>query len=98
MGISGVSPHRRLAPKATCPGCKRPAALLKSGRCVYCGADLGTQAQTLAPASKLPAELLIALEPRPKTVSSGSVWFRRIIALGGAGLITALVMGPCMKA
>lgn len=85
-------------PKATCPGCKRPVALLKSGRCVYCGADLGGPAQALAPASKLPAELLIALEPRPKAASSGSIWFRRILALGGAVLLTALVMGPCMKA
>jgi hypothetical protein len=85
-------------PKATCPGCKRPVALLKSARCVYCGTALGGQGAAPAPASKLPAEVLIALEPRQRDTARGSVWFRRILALAGAGLLTALVMGPCMKA
>ncbi|MGH7731058.1 MAG: hypothetical protein ACRENJ_07395 [Candidatus Eiseniibacteriota bacterium] len=42
--------------------------------------------------------MLIALEPREHGTSTGSVWLRRVVALGGAALLTALVMGPCMKA
>ena len=97
MGISGVAPRPKPVPKATCPGCRRPVALLKSDRCVYCGATTGS-ATVAAPASKLPAELLIALEPRANAVSTRSIWLRRVLALGGAGLLTALIMGPCMKA
>jgi hypothetical protein len=51
-----------------------------------------------AQASRQRAEALLALEPRPRSVATGSLWLRRVIALGVAGLLTALVMGPCMKA
>ena len=84
-------------PKATCPGCRRPVALLKSARCVYCGTALGGPSVPAGPASKLPAEALIALEPRARSDSTGSLWLRRVLALGVAGLLTALVMGPCMR-
>jgi len=98
MGISGVSSHLKPVPKATCPGCRRPVALLKSDRCVYCGTAIGGPPSPAAPGSRLPAEALIALEPRARTVSSGKVWLRRVLALGGAGLLVALVIGLCMKA
>jgi hypothetical protein len=97
MGISGVAPRPKPVPKATCPGCQRPVALLKSDRCLYCGASTGGAAVAAAPTSKLPAELLIALEPRASTVTTRTIWLRRVFALGGAGLLTALVMGPCMR-
>jgi hypothetical protein len=71
--------------------------VLRSGRCVYCGAETGPAGTVAAGGSKLPPEALIALEPRAHEVSSRSVWLRRVIALGGAGLIVALVMGPCMR-
>ncbi len=98
MGISGVSPHRRPVAKATCPGCRRPVALLKSDRCVYCGTAVGGPSTPALRATKLPAELLIALEPRASAITSRSMWLRRFIALGGAGLLIALIMGPCMRA
>ncbi len=108
MGIRGFGPRPRPAPKATCAGCGRPVALLRSERCVYCGAATGDRvappvaavaggAATPVPVSKLPPELLIALEPRPSPVTTRGMWLRRILALGGAGILTALVMGPCMR-
>jgi hypothetical protein len=97
MGISGVSPAPKPVPKATCPGCRRPIVLLKSDRCLYCGAATGQPAAAFTPASRLPAEALIALEPRPVDVSASSKWLRRGIALGFAGLLTAIVVLLCMK-
>ena len=102
MGIRGVSPLPKPVPRAICPGCRRPVALLRSERCVYCGAPTGGGGALAAPsagvpASKLPAQLLIALEPRASAISTRSIWLRRVLALGAAGLLTALVMGPCMR-
>lgn len=97
VGIRGVTSSPRPAPKATCPRCGRPVALLRSARCVYCGAETGTPEAVAASGPRLPPEALIALEPRAHEVSSRSVWLRRVIALGGAGLVVALVMGPCMR-
>lgn len=97
MGISGVSPAPRPVPKATCPGCRRPIVLLKSDRCLYCGAATGKPAMAAAPASRLPAEALIALEPRERSLSSGSKWLRRGIALVIAGLVTAIVTALSMR-
>src|SRR5206468_9322321 len=38
MGIKGITPPPGPTPKALCPSCHRPVALLKAGKCVYCGA------------------------------------------------------------
>jgi hypothetical protein len=97
MGISGVSPAPKPVPKAICPGCRRPIVLLKSDRCLYCGAATGKPAPPAAPASRLPADALIALEPRQREAGTGSKWLRRVIALGFAGLLTAIVVLLCMK-
>lgn len=98
MGISGVSKGHKPVPKATCPGCKRPVVLLKSDRCLYCGAATGGPGIEATPASRLPADALIALEPRPVTVSTTSRWLRRGIAFGFAGLLTLVVVLLCMRA
>ena len=92
MGISGVSPAPKPVPKATCPGCRRPIVLLKSDRCLYCGAATGKPAAPATPASRLPADALIALEPRPREVDTGSKWMRRVIAIALAGLLIVIVM------
>ena len=103
MGIRGVAGQPKPVPRATCPGCGRPVALLKSEQCLYCGAPtvavpgLAPSRATESPRAKLPVELLIALEPRKRTVSSRSIWLRRVLALGAAGLLTVLFMGPCMR-
>lgn len=97
MGVSGVSPGHKPVPKAICPGCRRPIVVLKSDRCLYCGRATGNPAAPAAPASRLPADALIALEPRQVTFSATSKWLRRGIALGFAGLLTAIVVLLCMK-
>jgi hypothetical protein len=96
MGIQGVPARIKPAPKASCRRCGRPVAVLKSGRCSYCGV-------VLDPSRPVPAvpehpEALIALDPTARaTTSSGSVWLRRLIALGGVSLLTALFARACMK-
>ena len=79
--------------------------MLKSGHCLYCGTET-PHAAGLArevasrggpSATALPAELLFALEPKASGVSSGSMWLRRVIALGLAALLLALFVGQCMK-
>ena len=96
MGIRGVPASIKPAPKATCPRCGRPVVVLKSGRCSYCGAVLDAS----RPAVEVPAhpEALIALDPHAASGSSPRVvWLRRMIALGGASLLTALFARACMK-
>lgn len=97
MGISGVSAARKPVPKAVCPGCGRPVVMLKSDRCLYCGVETGTAAAPAATASRIPAQALIALEPRARENGTGSRWMRRAVALGIAGLLLALFVGQCMK-
>ena len=97
MGISGVSQGHKPVPKATCPGCRRPIVLLKSDRCLYCGAATGGPGIDATPASRLPADAIIALEPRAVAVSATSKWLSRGIALCCAGLLTAIVVLLCLK-
>jgi len=97
MGIHGIAQPPRPEPKATCPRCRRPVAVLKTGKCSYCQAEIpGSAVQTQVKAA-LPPELLLAFEPRAVTVSTRSKWIRRAIALGVAALLVAGVMALCMK-
>jgi hypothetical protein len=80
----------------TCPTCRRPVAVLRSGLCSYCGAVVGPVDRSAARASSIPPEVLIALEPR--THDSGSKWLRRTVALGAAGVLLAVFIKACMKA
>ena len=82
-------------PKVTCPTCRRPVAVLRSGLCSYCGAVVGPVDRTFARASSIPPEALVALEPRPH--ESGSRWLRRTVALGAAGVLLAVFVRACMK-
>lgn len=96
MGIQGVAASIKPAPKATCPRCRRPVAVLKSGRCSYCGAVF----DAARPAAEVPAhpEVLIALDPQAAGRSSPrAVWLRRLIALGAAFTLTALFARACMR-
>jgi len=84
-------------PKALCASCGRPVALLTAATCVYCGAPQSTPVAGTAPTSKIPAQLLVMLEPRPHERKRGRVWmFRAGAALIGALSMAALV-GPCMR-
>jgi hypothetical protein len=45
----------------------------------------------------LPAEVLLALEPRARSTSRRDVWARRMLSLGALGILVALFTGTCMK-
>jgi hypothetical protein len=84
-------------PKALCASCGRPVALLTAATCVYCGAPQSRHAAPKESASKIPAQMLVMLEPRPHERKRGQVWmFRAGAALIGALSMAALV-GPCMR-
>jgi len=95
VGISGVSPRPKPVPKVTCPTCRRPVAVLRSGLCSYCGAVVGPADRPAARASAIPPAVLIALEPRAH--ESGSKWLSRAIALSAAGVLLAVFIKACMK-
>lgn len=99
MGIHAVSrqPSPTPEPKATCPSCHRPIAVLKSGKCLYCGNAIRGALHVVEGKAGLPVELQFALQPREGKLSNRAKWIRRIIALGVSSLIVALIMGPCMK-
>lgn len=97
MGIRSVPERIRPAPKAACPRCRRPVAVIKAGRCSYCGAVLDLVLATRTPAPTLPPEALIALEPRGSAASSRTAWIRRMVALGAAVTLVALFTGTCMR-
>jgi hypothetical protein len=96
MGIHAVARMPAPEPKATCPSCHRPVAMMKSGTCVYCGHRI-SDAEVEAPKAGLPPELMFELQPRAAKISTGTRWIRRVIALGLSSLLVAVFMGPCMK-
>ena len=97
MGIQSVSTHSKPAPKATCPKCGRPVAVVKSGRCSYCGTWTGELLANPAPMSSLPPEVLLALEAPAGRSSRGAVWGRRLLSLGVLGIVMILFAGTCMR-
>jgi hypothetical protein len=97
MGIQGISRQPANEPKASCPSCRRPVAVLKTGRCSYCGAPLPGALHVVGSTPGLPPELLLSLQPRTPQVSKRTRWIRRLIGLGVASLLVAAIMGPCMK-
>ena len=84
-------------PKATCAACGRPIALLKATACVYCGTPNPDAVASTEPRSELPAELLIALEPRTDKIAGRMKWVRRGIAFAASSLIVSAFVGACMK-
>lgn len=66
--------------------------LLKSDRCLYCGAATDGPGIDATRGSRLPADAIIALEPRPREVDTGSKWMRRVIAIALAGLLIVIVV------
>ena len=97
MGIHGIAKPKRPEPKAKCPQCGRPVVVLKSGKCSYCQAAIDGAPRPAEAHVTLPPELLLALQPRAATISSGSRWTRRVIAVGATALLMAVFMGTCMK-
>ena len=84
-------------PKALCPSCGRPVALLTAASCLYCGAAQASPAPAKEGASKIPAQMLVMLEPRAHDRKRGKVWlFRAGGILIGIMLVTALI-GPCVR-
>lgn len=84
-------------PKALCASCGRPIALLTAATCVYCGAPQAAPAAPKESASKIPAQMLVMLEPRTHERKKGSVWFFRIGAAAIGILFALILMGPCMR-
>jgi hypothetical protein len=101
---AGAAPE----PKATCPGCGRPVAMARIGRCVYCGGEVeipadaapaptpapvpGPGAAPGAPVAALPVELLIALEPRERQRNVRRLWVVRIGAIAVVMLVLMLMI------
>lgn len=89
-------------PKAVCAGCGRPMAVLKAGRCVYCGAA-GAATGAIAGAEARPAvnlQLVQAqalLEPRVETKPRWVKWVVRSVALAAGIFVALLFLGPCTK-
>lgn len=84
-------------PKTLCASCGRPIALLTAATCVYCGA---AQASPVAPregSSKIPAQVLVMLEPRLHERKRGRVWLFRAGAAVIGILFAAMLIGPCMR-
>lgn len=50
-------------PKVLCASCGRPIALLSAPTCVYCGAPQASPVAAKTEASKIPAHMLVMLEP-----------------------------------
>ncbi len=71
--------------------------MLKSGKCLYCGAPIPGALHVVEPGPGLPPDILLSLQPRAAEVSSRTRWIRRMIAFGVASLLVAAIMGPCMK-
>ena len=84
-------------PKALCASCGRPIALLTAATCVYCGAPQASPAPAKESASKIPAQLLVMLEPRPHEQKRGKVWLFRAGGILIGVLMTAALIGPCMR-
>ncbi len=98
MAIHGSALPPGPKPKAACPRCGRPVAVLKSGKCFYCGVEIPGSPPPAQSKVALPPDLLLAFAPRAASVSTGSQWIRRMIAFGATALLLAAIMGPCMKA
>jgi len=73
-------------------------AVLRSGKCFYCGAEIPGSPGAAEEKGALPPELLLALEPHAARVSRGSKWIRRTIAFGATAVLVAAIMGSCMRA
>jgi hypothetical protein len=97
MAIHSISRPPAPEPKATCPTCHRPVALLKSGKCIYCGAPLPGALHLVEPWRGLPPDVLLSLQPRTAEVSIRTRWIRRMIAFGVSSLLVSGIVGPCMK-
>jgi len=97
MGIHAVAKAPRPEPKATCPSCHRPVAMMKSGKCLYCGQPLPGALQVVETRPGLPPELMFALQPRTSQITPRTKWIRRAIAMGISSLLVGLFMGPCMN-
>jgi hypothetical protein len=99
MGIKGITPPPGPAPKALCPSCHRPVALLKAGKCVYCGATIPGLVPALptGPKGSLPTEIPLPELMVADDMQNRAKWARRIIAFGGMALLIAAMMGACMK-
>jgi len=94
VGIQGVAARIKPAPKANCRRCGRPVAVLRTGRCSYCGAVLDPS----RPAPEIPEhpESLIALDPEAKVPTPPRmVWLRRFIAMGIVSAMIGLFARSC---
>jgi hypothetical protein len=100
MGIRAVSLPPRPEPKATCPSCKRPIALLRTGKCIYCGANVPGALRLVTSETReaLPVEeAMLQVQLQAAGKEKRNPWPVRIMAFGAASLLTAALIGPCMS-
>jgi hypothetical protein len=71
--------------------------VLKSGKCLYCGAPIPGALHVVETQGGLPPELQLALQAGAEKSAGGSRWIRRMIAFGVAAILVAAIMGPCMN-
>jgi hypothetical protein len=98
MGIRALAAPPRPEPKASCPSCGRPLAVIASGKCIYCGSAMPGVLAVVPPKSKIPAELLVQLEPRGEVRSTREKWLVRIVVFGiSTGLVVAISIAIMKK-
>lgn len=95
VASSGCSPQ----PKARCPHCARPVALLRRTHCIYCGKTLGAfDAKLPEPSGE--AALAIAqvmLEQGTPASDPARRWMMRVVAMG-VGVGWCLAWSGCSSA
>jgi len=105
-GLKGLSRSRpdvtsawSPTPKARCPHCARPVALLRGTHCVYCRKALGKfeggQKEPSGEAALAIAEVMLG--QGLKGQNRRSRWVMRIVAASVGGLLAAGVVGMCAR-
>ena len=94
MGIQSIPKPKGPEPKARCPRCKRPVAMMARGACVYCGVTLGTGGDPASAGAgpAMPPELIIAFDPSLRAKrGGGDKWLIRVLALTIVGFVIGII-------
>src|SRR5258706_1957019 len=99
MGIQTIPPPDHAVPKALCPKCHRPIAMVRTGKCAYCGEVVPglSKARALGAPDPTPPDFLgVDIEGMiPKGGRSRLVW--QIMGFVSMALLAGGMMGTCMK-
>jgi hypothetical protein len=97
MRLEAASRGRSPAPKAICPGCGRPIAMLKAGQCLYCGKRVGGAVVPVSDGERMRAMAEAMLLPRRVSGGQGRKWAIRLGAVAISAFVVLGVLGSCMK-